>query len=81
MKGPSLQVWWLHRRPEKMPGRMLAGAMREAELPEGEGRVWVSCEVTIMREIRKHFIEERGLDRLMLRTQGYWKAGSSTTRP
>ena len=28
-----------------------------------------------MREIRKHYIEDRGLDRSVLRTQGYWKKG------
>ena len=28
-----------------------------------------------MREIRKHYIEDRGLDRSVLRTQGYWKMG------
>ena len=30
-----------------------------------------------MREMRRHCIEERGLDRSILRTQGYWKAGAS----
>lgn len=69
------QVWWLHRQPGEMTGRALADAMREAVLPPGEGRIWVSCEANIMREIRRHFIEQRGLDRSMLRTQGYWKAG------
>lgn len=71
----ELQVWWLHRKPGEMPGRALADAMREAALPLGNGRVWVSCEANVMRKIRRHFIEERGLDRLMLRTQGYWLAG------
>ena len=73
----ALQIWWLHRKAGEMPGRALAAAMREAELPEGRGCVWVSCEAAIMREVRRHFIEERGLDRSMLRTQGYWKAGES----
>ena len=71
----ELQVWWLHRQPGDVPGRALADAMCQAALPYGEGRIWVSCEAMIMREIRKHFIEERGLDRSILRTQGYWKAG------
>ena len=73
----EMQVWWLHREQGETPGRMLAAAMCEAELPEGEGRVWVSCEANAMREIRRHFVEERGLDRKMLRTQGYWKAGAT----
>ncbi len=73
----ALQIWWLHRKAGEIPGRALAAAMREAELPEGRGCVWVSCEAAIMREVRRHFIEERGIDRSMLRTQGYWKAGES----
>ena len=73
----ALQVRWLHRRLGEMPGRMLAQAMRAFELPEGDGRVWVSCEASVMRDIRRHFIEDRGLDRAKLRTQGYWKAGAA----
>ena len=71
-----LQLRWLHRRTGETPGRALAAAMYLAELPQGEGFVWVSCEAAIMREIRKHFIEERGLDRSMLRMQGYWRTGA-----
>ena len=73
----ELQVHWLHRRAGDMPGRALASAMGAVELPQGDGRVWVSCEASVMRQIRRHFVEERGLDRSMLRTQGYWKAGES----
>ena len=72
----ALQLRWLHRQEGETPGRALAAAMREAELPKGKGFVWVTCEAAIMREIRRHFIEERGLDRSMLRMQGYWKAGA-----
>ena len=72
----GLQIRWLHRRAGEMPGRALAAAMREAELPQGKGCVWVSCEASIMREIRAYFLYDRGLDRAMLRTQGYWKAGA-----
>ena len=71
----EFQVCWLHRQPGDTPGRALADAMREVVLPLGEGRIWVSCEANVMREVRRHFVEERGLDRSMLRTQGYWKAG------
>ena len=70
-------VTWLHRGEGSPPGRLLAEAMKAADLPAGEGRVWVSCEAGIMREIRRHYIEERGLDRAMLRTQGYWKQGDA----
>lgn len=68
---------WLHRADGQTPGRGLADSMKAIELPRGDGRIWVSCEASIMREIRRHFIEVRGLDRSVLRTQGYWKAGAS----
>ena len=73
----TMEVLWLHRHPGEMPGRMLANVLRGTELPEGEGRIWVSCEAAVMRDIRRHFIEERGIARSVLRTQGYWKAGET----
>ena len=73
----ALQLRWLYRKAGEMPGRALVSAMREVVLPEGKGFVYVTCEVAIMREIRKHFIEERRFDRSMLRMQGYWKAGAA----
>ena len=72
----EVQTTWLHRRAGETPGQALASAMREAELPEGKGCIWVSCEATIMRELRAYFLHDCGLDRSMLRTQGYWKAGA-----
>jgi NADPH-dependent ferric siderophore reductase len=51
-------------------------AMREATLPEGDGRVWVSAEASIMRDLRRNLLADRGLERSRIRTQGYWKDGS-----
>ena len=73
----EFRVTWLHRGDDPAPGALLAEAMKSVELPAGDGRVWVSCEADVMRDIRRHFIEERGLDRSMLRTQGYWKQGNA----
>ena len=73
----ELEARWLHHLPGELPGRALADAMKAMELPRGKGRIWVSCEASIMREIRRHCLEERGLARSMLRTQGYWKAGAA----
>ncbi len=79
MTSPAqMQIAWLHRNStEELPGRRLAVAMRNVDLPQGKGCIWVSCEASIMREIRAHFLHNRGLDRSMLRTQGYWKAGAA----
>lgn len=73
----EFEVTWLHRGEGPAPGSLLAAAMKSVELPAGEGRVWVSCEAGVMRDIRRHFLEERGVDRSMLRTQGYWKQGNA----
>ena len=73
----ELSLTWLHRRDGEMPGRALAAAMRRFELPGGKGFVWITCESGIMRELRRHFIDERGAHPSMLRTQGYWKAGAA----
>jgi NADPH-dependent ferric siderophore reductase len=72
------RVTWLHRGPgSAAPGRLLASALRDVELPAGDGRVWLACEASVMRDIRRHFLDERQVDRSLLRTQGYWKAGET----
>lgn len=76
---PSLattHITWLHRGNEHdLPGLLLVDAMRNVDIPQGDGRVWVSAEASIMRKIRKQLLEERDLDRSDIRTQGYWKQG------
>jgi NADPH-dependent ferric siderophore reductase len=72
----QMHVTWLHRDTDALPGGALVTALRQVEIPQGDGRIWVSCEATFMREVRKHLLDERGLDRSMLRTQGYWKRGA-----
>lgn len=69
-------ITWLHRGDgDNLPGRLLVDAIQNIDLPEGDGRVWVSAEASIMRKIRQHLLEDRKLDRSLIRTQGYWKHG------
>jgi NADPH-dependent ferric siderophore reductase len=69
-------ITWLHRDNNyDLPGRLLVDAMRNIQLPQGDGRIWVSAEASIMREIRKQLLEDRQLDRSLIHTQGYWKQG------
>lgn len=69
-------TWLLRNNDTDLSGRLLVDAAREADFPSGDGRVWVSAEASIMREIRKHLLEDRNLDRSLIRTQGYWKQGA-----
>ncbi|HLF80112.1 MAG TPA: siderophore-interacting protein [Dehalococcoidia bacterium] len=72
-----VDLHWLHRGAgAPVAGRKIEAAMREVALPEG-GRIFVACEAGVMRDIRKHLMLERGLDRTSFHTQGYWKLGAS----
>jgi len=71
-------VRWLRRGAD--PGRAglpLEAAVRDTQLPAGEGRIYVACEAGAMRRIRAHLLAERGVARDRLVTRGYWKLGAS----
>ena len=71
------QVTWLHHgRAAARVGRKLEEAVRKFSLPAGDGGVWIGCEAGVMRDIRRHLLNERGMDRAHAHTQGYWKYGA-----
>ena len=73
----QLQLTWLHHSGATQPvGRSLEQAVREFPFPDGNGRVWIGCEAGIMRNIRRHLLNERDMDRSNIHTQGYWKYGA-----
>ena len=73
----QLQLTWRHHTGATQPaGRSLEQAVREFPFPAGNGRVWIGCEAGIMRDIRRHLLNERGMDRAHVHTQGYWKCGA-----
>lgn len=74
---PQTHVTWVHRDASGVVGRALEAAVRDATLPEGEGRIFVACEAMAMRTIRRHLLEERGLARNAVYTHGYWKQGEA----
>jgi NADPH-dependent ferric siderophore reductase len=72
-----LRVTWLHHGGATgQVGRKLEEAVRDFQFPEGNGRVWIGCEASVMRDIRRHLLNERGMDRTHAHTQGYWKYGA-----
>jgi len=72
----SIDVTWLYHGDD-LPGARIENAIRAIELPAGEGRVWVGCEAEIMRNVRRHLLVDRGMDRAAIHTHGYWKAGAT----
>lgn len=71
-----VEIHWLYRR-DGAPGSKLEPAVRAVTFPKGEGRAWVACEAGVMRNIRRHLINDRAMDRAAINTQGYWKAGAA----
>ena len=69
----QVQRWWV--RAGEVPGEALETAVRSIDLPDGASQVFLACESGIMRRIRQHLIQARGLAPATMHTRGYWKAG------
>jgi NADPH-dependent ferric siderophore reductase len=69
-----LRTTWLYR-DGAAPGEPLERALREAELPPGDGRVFVAAEAGAVRRIRRHLLVDRAMAKERLYTRGYWTAG------
>lgn len=67
-------VTWHHRRAGGAFGAELDEAARAAVIPD-DARIWVACEATAMRGIRRYFTRENGVPVARLVTRGYWRAG------
>lgn len=72
----QLDVTWLHRGSTQ-PDAVLEQALRDFQLPAGNGRVYVGSESGAMRRIRQHLLRERGLEASQIVTRGYWKLGDT----
>jgi NADPH-dependent ferric siderophore reductase len=74
----SLDLRWLHRGDAE-PGtsERLEAAIRDLELPAGDGFVWVAAEAESARRLRTHLRDERGLPKPWTRITGYWKRGAA----
>jgi NADPH-dependent ferric siderophore reductase len=70
-------VNWLHRGENAPAGLLLEETLRQRTFTSGRGRIWLGCEASIMRSIRRHLIDNLGMDRAHMHTHGYWKLGVS----
>lgn len=69
----SAQPHWVYRG-HRLAGEPLAEAVRAAQLPAGRGQAWLSGESGCVRDLRKHLLDERRLDRRAVYATGYWRA-------
>jgi len=66
-------VYWVHRGTQPA-GEPLVHAVRAAELPGGRGQAWLSGESACVRDLRRHLLDDRKLDRRAVYATGYWRA-------
>ena len=75
--GPSLNVRWLHRAGESVPGDpdLLLAAVAAVEVPAGVGHAYVAAEAGVVRSVTRA-LTERGLrqDQILL-ARAYWRRG------
>ncbi|MFD9353306.1 siderophore-interacting protein [Streptomyces sp. NPDC060031] len=56
----------------------LLDVVRAAELPAAKAPyVWLAGEAGTIRAVRRHFVQERSVDRRAVRFTGYWRLGAS----
>ena len=66
-------VHWVHRG-DRPAGEPLADAVRAAQLPDGPGQAWLAGESACVRDLRRHLLDDRKLDRRAVYATGYWRA-------
>ncbi|MDH6626583.1 NADPH-dependent ferric siderophore reductase [Streptomyces sp. LBL] len=73
------EITWLVREGNHTTGSPLAlDPLRAAHLPPAERPyVWIAGESGCVKELRRHFVRERGFDRRRITFVGYWRRGLS----
>lgn len=71
----DLDLTWLHRNGAA-PGSttLLLDAIKAVEIPTGQNTYfWLAGEATGLKAIRRHLVNERGVDKASLNVNGHWK--------
>ncbi|MGW0497593.1 siderophore-interacting protein [Streptomyces sp. NPDC003007] len=73
------EITWLVRDERSAEGHPMAlDVLRDAPLPPAERPyVWIAGESGCVKELRRHFVRERGIDRRWVTFVGYWRRGVS----
>ncbi|EID53553.1 siderophore-interacting protein [Saccharomonospora xinjiangensis] len=70
-----VDVRWVHRDGTTPVGAAVLAAVREATLPAGAPYAWISGEADLVRQLRRHLVRERGIDKRHITFTGYWRRG------
>jgi NADPH-dependent ferric siderophore reductase len=66
------EVTWLHRSGPR--GARVLAALRALDFPGGVPYVWVAGESGLATSVRRHLVNERGIDKERIYFCGYWRA-------
>jgi len=74
----DLDITWLHRNGAA-PGSttLIADAVRALDWPDGRAQVFIHGESGLLKALRSHLLEERGVERTDLSFSGYWRRGTN----
>jgi len=74
-EGGEVRVQWVHRDTESEAGGLVR-AVRSLTWPAtGSVYAWVAGEAGVVRDIRRHLRDDRGLGRADMHVSGYWRRG------
>jgi NADPH-dependent ferric siderophore reductase len=76
----EVEAIWVHRPLSRAadPAPLL-DAVRGLKLPKNEdGYAWAAGESQTAKLLRRHLIDERGLDKAWVKAAGYWKRGAAS---
>jgi NADPH-dependent ferric siderophore reductase len=74
----NVKLHWVQRNGAE-PGAttVLLDAVKAAEFPEGEVFVWAGGEAGILKLIRRHLLDDRGIEKECCGITGHWKRGET----
>ncbi len=76
----TVEVTWVHRPLSRAedPAPLL-DAVRALTLPKtGDGYAWAAGESQTAKLLRRHLLDERGLEKAFVKAAGYWKRGAAS---
>ncbi len=77
----GIDVRWLVRGADEVPGTAALSALREVELPGTPFHAFAAGEQSLATGARRYLVGERGVDKDAVSFIGYWRIGASSPAP